>query len=53
MRTITLMGAGGKMGLRLTDNLRKTDHAVRHVEVSPRGVAALAERGLTSTCRTA
>jgi hypothetical protein len=48
MNTITLMGAGGKMGLRLTDNLRKTDYAVRHVEVSERGIAALAERGITT-----
>lgn len=46
MTTITLMGAGGKMGLRLTDNLRKTDYVVRHVEVSERGKTALAERGI-------
>src|SRR6185369_3854097 len=48
MITITLLGAGGKMGLRITDYLRKTDYAVRHVEVSDRGKAALAERGLTA-----
>ncbi len=44
--TITLLGAGGKMGLRITDNLRKTDYDVRYVEVSDRGRAALASRGI-------
>lgn len=47
MTTITLLGAGGKMGLRIADNLRKTDYEVRYVEVSDRGKAALAERGIT------
>ncbi len=46
MKTIALLGAGGKMGCRITDNLRKTDWAVRHVEVSATGRAALAKRGL-------
>ncbi|MDZ7749433.1 MAG: phosphogluconate dehydrogenase C-terminal domain-containing protein [Halofilum sp. (in: g-proteobacteria)] len=40
------MGAGGKMGQRLTDNLKTTDHDVRHVEVSEAGKAALRERGI-------
>src|ERR1700736_5922425 len=48
MTTITLLGAGGKMGLRITDNLRKTDYDVRYVEVSDRGKASLAERGITA-----
>ena len=43
MTTITLLGAGGKMGLCITDNLRKTDYDVRYVEVSERGKAGLAE----------
>jgi hypothetical protein len=46
MTTIALLGAGGKMGLRIADNLRKTDYPVRHVEVSDRGKAALESRGL-------
>jgi D-apionate oxidoisomerase len=46
MNAITLLGAGGKMGRRITDNLRRTDWKVRYVEVSERGRAALAERGL-------
>jgi len=48
MTTITLLGAGGKMGCRITDNLRKTDYPVRHVEVSERGKAALAQRGIAT-----
>lgn len=34
---IALFGAGGKMGVRLTKNLLKTDYRVAHVEVSPAG----------------
>jgi hypothetical protein len=44
---VALLGAGGKMGCRLTDNLRKTDYEVRYVEISERGKAALAERGIS------
>ncbi len=43
---ITLLGAGGKMGCRIADNLKKTDHDVRCVEISERGKAALAQRGI-------
>ena len=46
MARIALIGAGGKMGARITDNLRKTDHEVRHVEVSEAGRANLAARGV-------
>jgi hypothetical protein len=42
------MGAGGKMGCRIADNLRKTQYTVRHVEVGERGKAALAQRGITT-----
>lgn len=34
---IVLMGAGGKMGQRLTRNLCKTDWNIEYVEVSPKG----------------
>jgi hypothetical protein len=37
MTTVTLFGAGGKMGVRLSKNLAKTDFTVRHVEVSEAG----------------
>lgn len=46
MKTIALLGAGGKMGCRIADNLRQTDWDVRYIEVSERGCAALGERGL-------
>lgn len=37
MTKIALLGAGGKMGVRLSANLAKTDHDVAHVEVSAEG----------------
>ena len=46
MARIALIGAGGKMGGRITDNLLKTEHEVAHVEVSETGIAALRGRGL-------
>jgi hypothetical protein len=41
MTTIALFGAGGKMGVRLSKNLAKTDFDVRHIEVSDAGRARL------------
>src|SRR5215467_15204817 len=35
--TIALFGAGGKMGVRLSRNLKKSDFVVRHVEPSAAG----------------
>jgi len=35
--TIVLFGAGGKMGVRLSKNLLKSDYVVRHVEPGPAG----------------
>ena len=47
MTKIALFGAGGKMGVRLSTNLMRTDFEVAHVEVSPAGQARLkAETGL-------
>lgn len=43
MTKIALFGAGGKMGVRLSRNLAKTDYAVAHVEVSEAGQARLKE----------
>lgn len=52
MKTIALLGAGGKMGLRIADNLLKpelkSEYDVRYVEVSERGKAALHERGVAA-----
>ena len=41
--TLALFGSGGKMGYRLTRNLRNSDYVVRHVEVSPQGREKLAQ----------
>lgn len=48
---IALMGAGGKMGQRITDNLIKLpdQFSVAYVEVSEAGIANLAKRGLSPT----
>ena len=37
MTKVALMGAGGKMGVRLASNLMKSDHDVLHVEIDPVG----------------
>ena len=47
--TIALFGAGGKMGCRITDNLKDSAHQMLYVEVSPAGVERLAERGVSVT----
>src|SRR6188472_2226882 len=51
MTTVALFGAGGKMGCRITDNLKDLDYDVRYVEVSPAGVENLMKRGLSTTPR--
>jgi len=48
MKTIALLGAGGKMGLRLSANLQGSPYEVRHVEISHNGRAALRARGIES-----
>jgi len=50
MSTIALMGAGGKMGQRLTRNLKDNpDYKTLYVEISEAGQASLAELGLPVT----
>ncbi len=43
---IALVGAGGKMGCRVTDNFLKSTYVVDYVEVSERGLEALGSRGI-------
>jgi len=43
--TIAVIGAGGKMGTRVSDNLVKTDHRVFYVESSPTGQERVAAAG--------
>jgi len=49
--SIAVIGAGGKMGMRVSDNLVKTDHAVSYSENSPAGQERVtaAGRDLTAT----
>lgn len=51
MTKIAILGAGGKMGCRLTDNLKKSgaQHELLLVEVSEVGKERIASRGLTTT----
>ena len=52
MSTIALMGAGGKMGLRITKNLKDNpDYTTLYVEISEAGRASLAELGVSVTPR--
>jgi hypothetical protein len=45
--TIALLGAGGKMGCRLTDNLmRHPEYDMRYIETGASGIERLAQRGL-------
>ena len=46
MAKIALLGAGGKMGCRIADNLLKTEHDVAHVEISEVGRNRLRDRGI-------
>ena len=47
MSTVALVGAGGKMGCRITDNMRKQSaYRMLHVEVAPAGLANLEKRGV-------
>ncbi len=50
MRKVALIGAGGKMGIRLTDNfLKMPSYDVSYFEISEKGIAGLAERKVSVT----
>ena len=51
MSTVTIIGAGGKMGCRLTDNLAGGRHDLRCVEISSEGIERLAERGIEAVAQ--
>jgi predicted dinucleotide-binding enzyme len=44
---IAVVGAGGKMGMRVSNNLQRTDHTVAYVENSPAGAERVKETGRT------
>ena len=47
MKTIALVGAGGKMGLRITDNLKDSHYDMRYLEIGAAGLERLRERGVS------
>jgi D-apionate oxidoisomerase len=49
MLKVTLIGAGGKMGLRLTHNLKNSDYRMAYVEIGAAGIDKLKEKGVTTT----
>lgn len=50
MTTLTIMGAGGKMGTRITEQVMDDpDYEVRYVEPAEAGQKRLAERGVSTT----
>jgi hypothetical protein len=52
MTTIALLGAGGKMGCRIADNLRHhPEYRMRYVEVGEAGLERLRQRELAATPR--
>lgn len=47
MKKVTLMGAGGKMGMRTTANLRnESDYEMSYIEINPQGVERLKSAGI-------
>jgi pyrroline-5-carboxylate reductase len=46
---VTLIGAGGKMGCRITDHLSKSAHEVRYVETDAQKTGELKKRGVSPT----
>jgi D-apionate oxidoisomerase len=49
IKSVSLIGAGGKMGMRLTHNLLKSDYEVMYSEVSRAGIDKLKEKGVKTT----
>lgn len=47
MKKVSLIGAGGKMGLRLTHNLVNSKYAMSYVEINQIGVQKLKEKGIS------
>jgi hypothetical protein len=46
MIKVTLAGAGGKMGLRLTQNLKNSEYDMSYLEISEQGIKKLEEQGI-------
>jgi len=46
-KKVVLIGAGGKMGMRLTHNLVNSSYKVSYVEINPSGIEKLKEKGIS------
>ena len=46
-KKVVLIGAGGKMGMRLTHNLVNSSYKVSYVEINPSGIEKLREKGIS------
>ena len=46
-KEIVLIGAGGKMGMRLTRNLKNSNYEVSYVEINQQGIEKLNEKGVS------
>ena len=46
MIKVTLVGAGGKMGMRLTHNLKNSNYEMSYLEVSQQGIEKLKNIGI-------
>ena len=44
--SVALVGAGGKMGCRLTDNLKNSSYEMSYIEISKEGIERLTQRGV-------
>jgi D-apionate oxidoisomerase len=49
MAKVTLIGAGGKMGVRLTRNLKNSDYDMYYLEVSEAGLARMKDVGVEAS----
>jgi len=47
MINVTLVGAGGKMGVRLTRNLKSSNYNISYLEVSPEGMERVKQNGVS------
>lgn len=49
MKKVSLIGAGGKMGLRLTHNLVNSKYVMSYIEINQVGIQKLKEKGVSAT----
>lgn len=49
MQKVTLVGAGGKMGCRITDKIKDSGYEVSYLEINPEGIERLKAKGVSTT----